>query len=85
MVAQLKPGMSKQQVRFILGTPLVTDIFHADRWDYVYYRKPQNSSKLEERKLVVIFADGRLAKLEGDVVPEARTSATEARAGASGR
>src|SRR3990170_1219150 len=36
MVAQLKRGMTKEQVRFVLGTPLVTDIFHADRWDYVY-------------------------------------------------
>jgi outer membrane protein assembly factor BamE len=40
MVAQLKPGMSRDQVRFILGTPLVADIFHADRWDYIYSFKP---------------------------------------------
>ena len=33
MVSQLKPGMSKDQVRFVLGTPLITDSFHADRWD----------------------------------------------------
>ena len=36
MVGQLKPGMSKEQVRLTLGTPLLTDIFHADHWDYVY-------------------------------------------------
>jgi outer membrane protein assembly factor BamE len=36
MVAQLKPGLSREQVRFILGSPLVADMFHADRWDYVY-------------------------------------------------
>jgi len=36
MVSQLKPGMSKEQVRYVLGTPLVTDIFHADRWDYIF-------------------------------------------------
>ena len=40
MVAQLKPGMTKDQVRFALGTPLVTDVFHGDRWDYVYRFKP---------------------------------------------
>ena len=36
MVAQLKPGQTRDQVRFILGTPLITDIFHQQRWDYVY-------------------------------------------------
>jgi outer membrane protein assembly factor BamE len=36
MVAQLKPGLSREQVRFILGSPLVADMFHGDRWDYVY-------------------------------------------------
>ena len=39
MVSQLKPGMTKEQVRFVLGTPLVTDIFHPDRWDYLYWRE----------------------------------------------
>ena len=39
MVAQLKPGMSKEQVRLALGTPLLNDIFHADRWDYVFWRE----------------------------------------------
>jgi outer membrane protein assembly factor BamE len=68
MVAQLKPGMSKDQVRFILGTPLVTDIFHADRWDYVYFREAPDG-KREQRKLSVIFDGGKLARLGGDVVP----------------
>jgi hypothetical protein len=40
MVAQLKPGLSREQVRFILGSPLVADMFHADRWDYVYRFQP---------------------------------------------
>ena len=70
MVSQLKPGMSKEQVRFVLGTPLVTDIFHTDRWDYVYYRKIPGG-KTEERKLAVFFKDGRLDRLEGDVVAAA--------------
>ncbi len=47
MVAQLKPGMTKDQVRFILGTPMVTDIFHADRWDYIYWREASNGSARE--------------------------------------
>ena len=61
MVSQLKPGMSKEQVRYVLGTPLVTDIFHAERWDYVYWREAP-SGKRESRKL---------ARLDGDVAPAA--------------
>lgn len=68
MVSQLKPGMSKEQVRFVLGTPLLTDIFHADRWDYIYWRETP-AGKREQRKLAVHFDDGRLARLDGDVVP----------------
>jgi outer membrane protein assembly factor BamE len=68
MVSQLKPGMSKDQVRLALGTPLLTDVFHADRWDYVYWREAPDG-KRESRKLVVNFADGKLASLGGDVVP----------------
>ena len=67
MVAQLKPGMSKEQVRFILGTPLLTDVFHAERWDYVYYLDRRGKPR-EQRRLVVHFQDGRLARLDGDVV-----------------
>ena len=67
MVAQLKPGMSKEQVRLALGTPLLTDVFHAERWDYVYWRE-QSDGKRESRKLVVYFDDGKLARLAGDVV-----------------
>jgi outer membrane protein assembly factor BamE len=69
MVSQLKPGMSRDQVRFILGTPLVLDIFHADRWDYVYRFQP-GRGEVQERRFAVIFADGKLLRLEGDVQPE---------------
>lgn len=69
MVAQLKPGLSKDQVRFILGTPLVTDLFHADRWDYVYRFQPGHG-QAEQRRLVVYFGDGKLVRVGGDVVAE---------------
>ena len=65
-VSRLKPGMSKEQVRFALGTPLVTDIFHADRWDYVYYHKIPGG-KTQRRGLAVFFKDGKLVKVEQDV------------------
>jgi outer membrane protein assembly factor BamE len=68
MVAQLKPGMTKEQVRFILGTPMVTDIFHTDRWDYVYFHEPPNG-KRETRRVTVLFEQGQLARVDGDVMP----------------
>jgi outer membrane protein assembly factor BamE len=68
MVSRLSPGMSKEQVRLQLGTPLLTDIFHADRWDYVYLREPQGGGAREQRKLSVHFSDGKLVRLDGDVV-----------------
>jgi outer membrane protein assembly factor BamE len=70
MVSQLKPGMSKEQVRFVLGTPLLTDIFHAERWDYVYWRETPAGQR-EQRRLAVYFEDGRLARLDGDVASSA--------------
>ena len=70
MASQLKPGMTREQVRFILGTPLLVDIFHADRWDYVYWREATDG-KRESRKIALFFADGRLARMEGDVVSPA--------------
>ncbi|MRR50548.1 MAG: outer membrane protein assembly factor BamE [Rhodocyclaceae bacterium] len=79
MVASLKPGMSRDQVRFILGTPMVADIFHADRWDYVYRLQP-GKGELQQRRLVVFFQDGKLVRVGGDVVandPSAPDAAAE--------
>ena len=83
MVAKLKPGMTKAQVRFALGTPLVTDVFHPDRWDYVYVLN-KKGKLLEQRRIIVVFQDEKLLRLEGDVVPapETANSASE-RAGAT--
>ena len=66
MVAKLRPGMTMDQVRFVLGTPLITDIFHADRWDYVYRFQP-GLGEVVERKLTTFFADGKLVRVAGDV------------------
>src|SRR6187549_524729 len=68
MVSQLKPGMTKEQVRFVLGTPLVTDIFHADRWDYVFFREMPDGKK-EQRNLSVVFEKDKLARVLGDLMP----------------
>lgn len=66
MVAQLKKGMTRDQVRFVLGTPLVEDVFHSDRWDYVYRFTPGNGTP-QERVLSVFFDGDRLDRVEGDV------------------
>lgn len=62
---QLKPGMTRDQVRQLLGTPLLTDIFHANRWDYVFYFKRGNASVVQERHLKVYFDGDTLARWEG--------------------
>ena len=67
-VAALKPGMSRLQVRDILGTPLVTDIFHSDRWDYVFTLNRQGVPP-QDRKLTVFFKGDALERFEGDEMP----------------
>jgi outer membrane protein assembly factor BamE len=76
MLSKLKPGMTPSQVRFILGTPLVVDAFHKDRWDYVY-RYTKGGTVQEHRRVVVVFQDGKLARIEGDVIPAQRAGTTE--------
>jgi outer membrane protein assembly factor BamE len=65
-IARLKPGLSRSQVRFLLGTPLVVDPFRTDRWDYVYLF--YDAGTLVEQKRISLFFDGDiLARIEGDV------------------
>jgi outer membrane protein assembly factor BamE len=68
-VARLKPGLSRSQVRFLLGTPLLVDPFRTDRWDYVYLF--YQAGTLVERKRVSLFFEGdTLVRIEGDVPAE---------------
>jgi len=67
-VGALRPGMSRQQVREVLGTPLLTSVFHADRWDYVFTLKRKGIAP-QERKLAAFFKDGVLERFEGDPMP----------------
>jgi outer membrane protein assembly factor BamE len=66
MVAQLKPGMTRRQVRFILGTPLLEDPFNQTRWDYPYVKR-NGLDVLGESKFTVYFDGDTLVKFEGDV------------------
>jgi outer membrane protein assembly factor BamE len=68
-LAQLKPGMTQEQVKFILGSPLLTDPFHADRWDYVY-RYQAGSGAIESNRLTVHFKNGIYTHYTGDAMPE---------------
>lgn len=67
-VEALQPGMSRQHVREILGTPLVTSVFHADRWEYVFTIKRQGVQE-QARKLTVFFEGERFVRAEGDEMP----------------
>ena len=69
MVSQLKPGMTRDQVRFVLGTPLVTDIFHGDRWEYVFRRQKADSRAVEHGRISVFFSDNKLERVEAERVP----------------
>ena len=69
MVDQLAPGMSRDQVRFLLGTPALVSVFHQDRWDYVYLLKRGKGSELQSRRLTVFFKDNRVAHFESDEMP----------------
>lgn len=71
MVAQLRPGLTRDQVRFLLGTPMLVDMFHADRWDYVYRLQKGSTNAVETRRFTVLFdADGKLYRVAGDVVAD---------------
>jgi outer membrane protein assembly factor BamE len=69
-VNQLRPGMSQRQVRFLLGTPLLADPFHLDRWDYIYLMTP-GKGKREEKRVSLFFEDDKLTRIEGTMRPGA--------------
>jgi len=64
-VAQVQPGMSQEQVRYVLGTPMLNDVFETARWDYVYLEKPGKGPAIR-RHLAVFFDNGRVAKITQD-------------------
>ncbi len=69
-VAEVQPGMSFEQVRYVLGTPLLQDVFHADRWDYIYIEKP-GYKPAARRHLAIYFNEGRVASLvlDPEIIP----------------
>lgn len=69
-VDRLKVGLTRAQVRAALGTPMLTDAFHADRWDYPYEFNRLGRT-LEHRQFTVYFVEDKLARWEGDEAPPA--------------
>ncbi|MEO8156786.1 MAG: outer membrane protein assembly factor BamE [Betaproteobacteria bacterium] len=66
MVAKLKPEMTRSQVRFILGTPLIADAFHPNRWDYVYLIGKANDVQAKH-KITITFDGDKLRRVDGDI------------------
>ncbi len=67
MLLEIKPGLNKSQVRFVLGTPLIQDSFHKDRWDYIYVIRKEGKF-IESRHLVLTFKKDMLVNLTGDLI-----------------
>ena len=68
-VSQLEIGMSREQVKFLLGTPLIQDVFHPERWDYVFFLIPDYGD-IEKRRLVVHFDGDIVSAIDKEDVPE---------------
>ncbi|MDZ7653092.1 MAG: outer membrane protein assembly factor BamE [Burkholderiaceae bacterium] len=69
MVEQLRQGMTREQVRFLLGSPMLASAFHPDRWDYVYYLKRGKGTEVQMRRLTVTFKDSRVDAFRADEMP----------------
>ena len=78
MIDKLKPGLTRSQVRYVLGTPLVTDPFHPERWDYYYYLRRSNEATGETQRLTVIFKNDTLLAVQGDTRIKTGKPATDA-------
>jgi len=76
-VNKLEVGMTRVQVRYLLGTPMVPDVFDKDRWDYLYYFKRGRSRRIAERHLTVFFKDDKVTRFVRDNIPESAPEAPD--------
>jgi outer membrane protein assembly factor BamE len=70
-VEQVKAGMTRSQVRYLLGTPMVADSFNKERWDYIYYLKKGRSRHVDSRRVTVYFDGEKVARLDKPTAAEA--------------
>ncbi|HEN8797665.1 outer membrane protein assembly factor BamE [Pseudomonas sp. CM25] len=69
MIDQLRPGMTRRQVRFIMGNPLIQDTFNTNRWDYLYSLQPGGGKRQQERMSIFFNESDQLVSLSGDFMP----------------
>lgn len=75
MVDALQTGMTKVQVRYLLGTPLLMDMFHTDRWDYTYTIR-RGHNPMEIKRLTIWFQDDAVTRIDGDMQPDPQRAAS---------
>ena len=68
-INQLKPGMTRRQVQYIMGSPMIADVFHQDRWDYLYLMQPGYGEATSEH-VTLYFEEDALTRVEGSMHPE---------------
>ena len=69
LVEQLEIGMSRKQVKFLLGTPAVVDLYRPDRWHYIYFLKTGNDGEIEKKRMTLTFSNDLLSNIEGNPNP----------------
>ncbi|MES9880630.1 MAG: outer membrane protein assembly factor BamE [Sedimenticola sp.] len=69
VINKLKPGMSKNQVSYLMGTPMLVDVFHQERWDYLY-RVTTGDGEITQERIGIYFEDDRLIRIDGDFRPQ---------------
>ena len=74
----LEPGMNRRQVQYIMGSPMIADVFHQDRWDYVYLLQPGYGEKTEDR-VTLFFDNDQLSRITGTLHPDEAGSAAPSR------
>jgi outer membrane protein assembly factor BamE len=83
-VDQVKAGMTRSQVRYLLGTPLAADVFNKERWDYIYYLKKGRTRHVDSRRVTVYFDGEKVARLDkpsDEVAAEQEKSAAQIKNG----
>lgn len=63
MIPQVHTGMTREQVRFVLGTPLISDVFHKDRWDYYYSFQPEGRKATKKYRITIYFSDNKVSRI----------------------
>ena len=70
LVQQLEIGMSRNQVKFLLGTPAIVDLYRPDAWHYIYYLKTGDDGEIQKKRMILTFSDDLLSKIEGNLNPD---------------